>query len=754
MQFPTLWHTAGGVFAKGALALEETLHRALTWPWTLPLLVIAIAVALFATLVRAHRRWKKGWLSGLIAIRLAAARARRPPARTIAAPLGLRGGIAAMRLVLLEGWDRVLVYFGGQFLNDLKRPRFPSVVSLALISIVVALFFIVPRPPSLSIAWHSRLRDWVSGLTADLAAPGSKLDELIVGAFTGLAVVIIALVVFVAESIRDDSDDERKRVLVNSSWLWPLAVTTTLIPFGFLWSTARGMTVLLEAIVAFVTLLAFYNVLRSLLDPDTRAKNRFALLRSRIRTMLFDSVRERIGNSMLLDQLGTGKPIDALHYTISRTFIEDDAQGYVFVDAPKDGWLSDIQLDELAKLANRLDRRARELGIGLRESGPRREAGAAGAVQQVQGEALPVRKAYLLKRYREEIPPDSIFYGKQRALLALPPAFAKDPTLLADVGAAIPHIFRFSKEEPSSVLIRREMQGTKDQLVQAIREQALGAIDDLRQTYLQIAEEFLTLLVEFGGGYTAEQARKERGNVFQSWSEIQWLLSDLRELIIIATDAGNTDVLGKIAFLPFAIASRSVQVRDHFLFQQFYQFAIFLYVLAAEEEAGSRIRGWMTERCWRWPKEITEFYVGPELAAKPSKVAELEQMRDFALYSLRVFQDVMRLMADKRDVTAFMTVAHQCQKLYKRFREEDDQPNAALLRLQLGHAQHDVQRSALQDQLTVQEKRGEVAAALDLAIDEVFLALGGRVLAQRLARPADREAENSSTSSKRYCPTH
>ena len=54
---------------------------------------------------------------------------------------------------------------------------------------------------------------------------------------------------------------------------------------------------------------------------------------------------ERIGNSVLLEQLGAGKPIDTLQYTIFRTRIEESPQSYLFIKVPEDGWLADIQFD-------------------------------------------------------------------------------------------------------------------------------------------------------------------------------------------------------------------------------------------------------------------------------------------------------------------------------------------------------------------------------------------------------------------------
>ena len=182
---------------------------------------------------------------------------------------------------------------------------------------------------------------------------------------------------------------------------------------------------------------------------------------------------------------------------------------------------------------------------------------------------------------------------------------------------------------------------------------------------------------------------------------------------------------------------RAVQARDHFLFQQFFQFASLLYILGIEKPEDSPVRAWMIERSWRWPKEIADFYIGHGLHAKTSTPEDLEQMRDFALYSLRVYQDLLKLMADKRDITAFGTVAHEVRKLYGRFREADDQPNLAILRFQLEHTQNDEQRELVTSQLERQEKRQAVAAAINMAIDEIFLALAGRVLAQRLEAPED-----------------
>jgi hypothetical protein len=137
------------------------------------------------------------------------------------------------------------------------------------------------------------------------------------------------------------------------------------------------------------------------------------------------------------------------------------------------------------------------------------------------------------------------------------------------------------------------------------------ALDDLTQTYLIVAEEFLTTLNRLGGGYTSEQAQQERNNVSGGWSEAQWLVTDVRELLIVTAESDNTDVIGKIAYLPFAIAKRALLAGDHYLFQQFLNFPSFIYSLG--QGKGGQGKSFMVERSWRYLKELMDLYVQPRL---------------------------------------------------------------------------------------------------------------------------------------------
>src|SRR4051812_37843475 len=84
------------------------------------------------------------------------------------------------------------------------------------------------------------------------AAAGQTAQKI----FDGLLVVSVGLIIFVAESIRDAGNPDRKRVLLRISFLWPLALALTLFPLGYLVGELTGMAVALAISIAFLSILA------------------------------------------------------------------------------------------------------------------------------------------------------------------------------------------------------------------------------------------------------------------------------------------------------------------------------------------------------------------------------------------------------------------------------------------------------------------------------------------------------------------
>jgi hypothetical protein len=132
----------------------------ISWP-PIAFVGLVAAVVLVLYLTFEHRRWQKGWLSGLIALRLSAARKRNTPKNRLERRIGWRSRFAAVRLAVIEFWDKVLGYFRDKFVVELRSPHLPSLVSFLLVVIFIAAFFIIPHAPSIPSGtsiqnvWHS-----------------------------------------------------------------------------------------------------------------------------------------------------------------------------------------------------------------------------------------------------------------------------------------------------------------------------------------------------------------------------------------------------------------------------------------------------------------------------------------------------------------------------------------------------------------------------------------------------------------------
>jgi hypothetical protein len=690
----------------------------------LPYVVIA-GVILLAVYAR-YLSWKAGWLSGEIDKEIR--RMQRRKLKSIVKRITFRSIYRGCRSGLYRSIDAVDRYVRRDAWTRIGALYFPSLTSFIISGAIILAFFAVPHWDAiLLIKPLISLRD-ISHELAD--------EETIRKVFEGLIVIAVALIVFVAESIRDTRNADQKRVLLQISSLWPLTIAVTLFPIGYLFGKLTGWITMLIIVVSLWAIFQFGRVIRNLLDADLQEENKKRLLKDRVRDLIMQSVRERVGNSILLRRIGPDRQIK-LRYTPSRSWIGERQREYIFIDSLRSGWISDVNFQELRSLTDEIERRLNKLGFDLYEdpSTTAERPSTTAKVSTVGDQTTPpqrqlrsVKEAYIFKRFGELIPPDSIFSVSGRAVLALPRVLGEDGRFVDDVRARVEQIFRFSNAEPSSVAFRREMRSTKDQLAAAIRSISLGAVEGLRQTYLSVAEEFLETLSRLGGGYTAEQAHEERGNIFQGWNEIRWLREDIGELLNVASDTNNRDIIADIASLPMTIATLAVMAHDHLLFQEFATFFPYLYSLASEKPPESEVRRFMTERAWRYPKQIADYYITPPHLRDEGDSADVKELEGFALFTFKIFQDLAKSAFEKRDIDAFHDALREIQLLFVRFKPEQEHPSAAFLHALLRQSSDEGERVRLQEQLMLHQAREAVGRRITLARDEIIFGLAAHIL--------------------------
>jgi len=564
--------------------------------------LVAVALVCIAFFYRDYGNWQSNWLSRLIDREIASIERRQRAERK---------GEVARAFAYLVSWrgfrDTIYRLTSGaskyvlrDFWLDLRTLYIPSTASVIAVILFIAVLLFLPHPPKISKSVLNPT-EWWAFASADLG-DGQGMSVV----FQGLIPLIVALIVFVAESVRGSRSTDEKRVLLRTSNLWPLAVLIAISPLAFLYPPVTRITAFLSVFVTVILILAFARVLLSFLDVGASVRAQREFLKSRVRKTVLHSAKQRVGNKLLYDRLGEGKEILIGFYS-SRAWLPDGERNYTLIDAPGRGILTDVNLAELKALAVRMENLERG-----KQSAPQ----ATIDVHQTSGplhraEAAQFNRLHLIRRFQEAMPPNQEF-SQNISVLAVPNALTSDKAVMDDVKASVVRIFKFVDTEPPSAAFRREMQSTKDQLIAAIRGRSLGSIGDLKQTYLTVAEEFLSTLVDLGGGYSSKQAREERSSILDSWGEIRSLTRDVRELLIAASETDSKEVIGEITFLPYAIAIRAIQAGDHLVFQEFLSLVPLIYSLASEKLDGP-VRSFMIDRSFRYLQELAQYYIQPAL---------------------------------------------------------------------------------------------------------------------------------------------
>jgi len=112
------------------------------------------------------------------------------------------------------------------FKDTVSGVYFPSIKSLFVILIFLAIFFILAHLEQILywFDWHKL--DFL--VFRNLSLDSSYYQNLI-AIHAGIGVIIFALVIFIAESLRGDETNDRARVLLKESYLFPLAVAEILV---------------------------------------------------------------------------------------------------------------------------------------------------------------------------------------------------------------------------------------------------------------------------------------------------------------------------------------------------------------------------------------------------------------------------------------------------------------------------------------------------------------------------------------------
>jgi hypothetical protein len=544
---------------------------------------------------------------------------------------------------------------------------YPSFKSFLIIVLLILPFLILSHPFRYSL-----------GTLEFLDFRTSSHYQNMIAILTGIGVIIFALIIMIAESMRDDETRDRARILLKESFVFPLAVSEILAFFIFIWGDVNFWSVVPVIGIALFTIWSLGRTITVLFSKYKLAQKRMSLLKSRLQRSISLAVDERIGDNIFLSKLNA-KEILMEYYPFS---IENRSDYYCF-DTAERGIISDINLAKLKEFADIVDIEGRKEGFAFGDEEKPESIGLFKEELQTQPGKIRLernRNRFVQKKFRDYIT------DANNALICIDIKLVKDEKVLSKLKDIFKQIFIITRNDNFAEEIRHEIAGVKDQFISAINNKQLSKIEELIKLYRGLAEGFLEYVKRFGGHYTFEAALKERHEIMAGWYEVRWLRSEIREIFIKAMESHDREIIGDVTFLPTAIARQAINQKDHYLFQEFMVFVEVLYLYASKEK-DAELKKLMLDLSWRRLREMADYDIGSRLRAKELSEEEIKSLKDYAVYFIIIFQRLLKSAFDQKDIESFKKFVDVTEKLFDDFKPSKSPNNTKHLKWQIERLQ-------------------------------------------------------------------
>lgn len=478
-----------------------------------------------------------------------------------------------------------------------------------------------------------------------LLAPSPEINSTLVSIHTGIGTVIFALLIFVAESLRDEDAADRARVLLRESMLFPLTLLEILVFFLFILGKVNRLAILPVVIVGILTIISVYRIVSVLLNKTEFAQKRNKALRERLRQSLALAVDTRIGQNIFLEKINADP---CLEY---RMFPNKRRQDRTVFTASKYGTITDINFDILKKVTGKLHQ--------LTTTAEGREI-PAGTTNIFEDKTPDNRHITLniIKLYHEQVTPTD-------NNLCFIDSAIHSPEKKEEIEELLNRAFIIEKHSGFTEAVQNDISNVKDQMLSAIEARHTGKAEHYTKIYIELFEEFLEYLSSHKGTYTAEQARSEIHSIRGGWQEVTWLYQDIREIYIKAIASEDFALAQEVSYLPIAISKKALEFKDHYIFQTFIGFSRLLY-LRASQCGNKEFREAMQDLASQQLTELAHYVIQPRLreTAELAQKEETAKLKGFAIHLFTVFQGLLKDSLDKNDFEYFSKYKKAAAKLF------------------------------------------------------------------------------------------
>jgi hypothetical protein len=554
----------------------------------------------------------------------------------------------------------------------------------------------------------------------------------LIAILSGIGTIIFALIIFIAESLRDDS--EKARVLLKESWLYPLTVLGLGSLVIFSWSDVTSLSIIVIFAMALFAVFSVSRIIALLLDRPTFLKKKKSLFKDRVRNSIDYALRTRIGNNIYL------KFLEDDDYNLDFSFFDVDKEWLTTIKLADVGVITDIDLCTLNQLFQKLEELAnlKDRSFKLKKDAKvpnRNSLSTSGDLTETQANNKTPTEGYLLQKFGDEVS------DERKDALRIPKILIEDKRDEKEITNLLRKAFVVTgkPEDSLSEMLKGELSKTKDAAIDAIHSGKTGALDEAVEVYLSVVESFLEVLKNAGGGYSQKDARKERGSIGGGWDEVRWVSEDLYNLLTEAVKTKNRDIITTISSLPLGISIRAVKFSDHFVFQEFIQFPAYLYSLSENIE-DVKLRDFIIDRSWRYLKEVSDIYISSQLDKPNKSMADLENAKDYGIDVMLAFNRLLKLSFDRKDIKSFNIFKDTINQLFDRFEPSETYPQARDLRLFLQRPNlNDTEKAELEEKLKKQELLEQIEKEIHDRKHQLFYGTAAWILIKLIGHNLDNE---------------
>lgn len=464
----------------------------------------------------------------------------------------------------------------------------------------------------------------------------------------GIGAVLIALAFFIAQEIVKTDQPYKGIILVKRSKFFTLLVAEILFFFQFIWGSVNILSIVPIVIIGYYTIKSLYEAIKLIANSFTLRKEEEALFYEAMRVnflkILDFEIKKRLGNNKLYEKIGRFESIiDASPFSPVR---EDE---YFSIKSKESGFIADINLNKLNKLISHFTKE------GIKKKEQFVEADGHTTKDEQRRLEPPCRMVPFFYSNLEQYG-GVLFWIRKNTI--------SNEEEKEKISELVRGIFVIKKEFDIETETRDEVTKLKIRCINAIHDLKTDELDKLVKLYVELIKEFYSYLDFYGGGFSREQAEKERGTFsFERLKPLEWLSRDIRDIFDRAIQSKDVDIIREVAYLPIIFAQEAIDNKDHLIFQEFLYFPQLLYLRSIEERksGNDRLAEIMFDRSWRYLKELSDYHL--ESKYKKDKFTD-EDFKGFSIFVLKTFQSILKSALDHADIIGFEKFLGVTNKLF------------------------------------------------------------------------------------------